>query len=254
MRRLGCHSGETIDRHGLADAFEFRLALGHRVWRNNFRYSWRAVNFFGDANLVAIGEILYPRCDIHRLAKIIEPLVERDRDRGSPMYADFQDEITLRAVPIELIHGHAHIKRRLHRIGRRRKRRHHGVTDRLGDGAIVLNSGVEKMLEMPLHLNVRVEVADPLVKRRRPLEIGEYEGNVVNRNAFRRADHLRAEEVAKGLRHQQPLAGQGWREVKRWSLKRRRRKLQDAEYRRQLAVVANFEHDLAGADVGCGGA
>src|ERR1700723_4003895 len=73
LRRLRCHSGETIDRHGLADALEFRLALGHRVWRNNFRYSWRAVNFFGDANLVAIGEILYPRCDIHRLAKIIEP-------------------------------------------------------------------------------------------------------------------------------------------------------------------------------------
>src|ERR1700733_1183608 len=229
MRRLGCHSGETIDWHGLADALEFRLALCHRVWRNNFRHIWRAVNFLGDANLVAIGKILHPRCDIHRLAKIIEPLVERDGDRGSPMHADFQDEITLRAAPLELIHGLAPIKRR-----------HHPITDRLGDGAIVLNSGVEKMLEMPLHLNVGVEVADPLVERSRTLEIGEYEGNVVNRNALRRADHLRAEEVAKGLRHQQSLAGQGWREVKRWALKRCRRKLQDAEYRRQLSGVPNF--------------
>lgn len=106
------------------------------------------------------------------------------------MHADFQDEITLRAVPIELIHGLAHIKRRLHRIGRSQKRRHHGVTDGLCDGAIVPNSGVEKMLEVPLHLNVGVQVADPLVERRRALEIGEYEGHVENRNALRRADHL----------------------------------------------------------------
>ena len=35
-----------------------------------------------------------------------------------------------------------------------------GVADRLGDGAIVPNSGVEKMLEVPLHLNVGVKVAD----------------------------------------------------------------------------------------------
>src|ERR1700733_12168528 len=253
MRRLGCHSGETIDRHGLADALEFCLALCHRVWRNNFRHIWRAINLFGDTNLVAVGKVLYPRCDIHRLAKIIEPLVERDCDRGSPMHADFQDEIALRAVLIELIHGLAHIKRCPHRIGRRRKRRHHRVTDRLGDGAIVLNSGVEKMLEMPLHLNVGVEVADPLVERGRTLEVGEYEGNIVDRNTLRRADHLGAEEVAKGLCHQQSLAGQGWREVKRWALKRRRRELQDAEYRWQLSSVANVEHDLAGCDVGCDG-
>src|SRR6516165_6886343 len=190
LRRLGCHAGYMIDRHSLADALEFRLALCQRVWRNNFRHSWRAVNFFGDTNLVAIGKVLHPRCDIHRLAKIIEPLVERDRDRGAPMHADLQDEITLRAVPIQLIHGLAHLKRRLDRIGRSRKRRHHGVTDRLGDGTIVPNGGVEKMLEVPLHLNVGVKVADPLVERRRALEIGEYEGNVENRNALRRADHL----------------------------------------------------------------
>src|SRR5215471_5894523 len=55
--------------------------------------------------------------------------------------------------------------------------------------------------------NVGVKVADPLVERRRALEIGEYEGNVENRNALRCADHLRAEEVAKGLCHQQSLAG-----------------------------------------------
>src|SRR6516165_4075582 len=87
-RRLGCHAGYMIDRHSLADALEFRLALCHGVWCNNFRYSRRAVNFFGDTNLVAIGKVLHPRCDIHRLAKIIEPLVECDRDRGSPMHAD----------------------------------------------------------------------------------------------------------------------------------------------------------------------
>src|SRR6202034_1140876 len=121
----------------------------------------------------------------------------------------------------------------------------HGVTDRLGDGAMVPNRGVEKMLKVPLHLNVGVEVADPLVERRRALEIGEYEGNVENRNALRRADHLRAEEVAKGLRHQQSFAGQVWREPELRALKRRPGKLQDAEYRRQLAGVANFENDLA---------
>lgn len=67
-----------IDRHGLADALECRLALGHRVWRNDFRHSRRAVDVFGDADLVAIGKVLHPRRDIHRLAEIIETLVERD--------------------------------------------------------------------------------------------------------------------------------------------------------------------------------
>jgi hypothetical protein len=89
-----------IDRHGIADALELRFALCHRVWRNDFRHRRRAVNFFGDTNLVAVGKVLYPRCDIHRLAEIIRPLIERDRDRGSPMHADFQDEVTLRAVPV----------------------------------------------------------------------------------------------------------------------------------------------------------
>jgi hypothetical protein len=30
---------------------------------------------------------LHPRRDIHRLTKVVEPIVERDRDRGSPMHA-----------------------------------------------------------------------------------------------------------------------------------------------------------------------
>src|SRR5579883_3462438 len=105
------------------------------------------------------------------------------------------------------------------------------------------------MLEMPLHLNIGVKVADPLVKRRRTLKVGEDEGDVEDGNAFRRADHFRAEKVAKGLRHQQSLSGQVRREAKPRALKCRRRKLEDAEYDRQLAGIANFEHDLAGRDV-----
>ena len=46
------------------------------------------------------------------------------------------------------------------------------------------------MLEVPLHLNVGVKIADPLLERRRALEIGEYEADVAHRNTLRGADHL----------------------------------------------------------------
>jgi hypothetical protein len=51
--------------------------------RNNFRYSRRAVNFFGDTNLVAIGKVLHPRCDIHRLASVWPASLRRERSFGS---------------------------------------------------------------------------------------------------------------------------------------------------------------------------
>ena len=69
-----------IDRHGLADALECGLAFCHRIWRNNFRDACRVVNVFRNANLVAVGEVLHTCRDIHCLAEIIEPLVERNCD------------------------------------------------------------------------------------------------------------------------------------------------------------------------------
>ena len=69
-----------IDRHGLADPLEFRLALCHRVWRNNFRHTHSVVNVFRNTVLIATGKVLHPCRDIHCLAEIIEPLVERDCD------------------------------------------------------------------------------------------------------------------------------------------------------------------------------
>ena len=69
-----------IDRHGLVDSPEFRFALCYRVWRNNFRDTLRVMNVLRNTNLVAIGKVLPPSRDIHRLAEVIESLVERDCD------------------------------------------------------------------------------------------------------------------------------------------------------------------------------
>jgi hypothetical protein len=69
-----------IDRHGLVDSPEFRSALCHRVWRNNFRDTLRVMNVFRNTNLISAGKVLHPCRDIHCLAEVIEPLVERDCD------------------------------------------------------------------------------------------------------------------------------------------------------------------------------
>jgi hypothetical protein len=56
--------------------------------------------------------------------------------------------------------------------------------------AVVPNGDVEKVLEVPLHLNVGVRIADPLVERCRALEIGKDESDVAYRDTLRGADHL----------------------------------------------------------------
>jgi hypothetical protein len=48
----------------------------------------------------------------------------------------------------------------------------------------------------------------PAISAAAAFQIGEQECDVADRNSFRGFDDLRAEQIAEGLRHQQPLAGQ----------------------------------------------
>src|SRR6201996_4817515 len=56
--QLGYRSGQSIDRHGLAHPLERRFAPGRVVRHDDFRDGRGLINFLGDANFVAIGEIL----------------------------------------------------------------------------------------------------------------------------------------------------------------------------------------------------
>ena len=162
------------------------------------------------------------------------------------MHADLEDEIALRTVAVEFIDRFPHSNAAC-------------TASAAVENAAITASPIV-LVTAPLCRTVTsrrcwkcrctwmgVEVADPLVERGRALEIGEHQRHVENRDAFGRADHLRAEEIAEGLGHQQPLAGQICRETKLWALRGLRRKLQDAEHHRQLAGVVNLEHDLPGA-------
>jgi hypothetical protein len=61
----------------------------------------RGMNVARQANLIAIGETFNARRDIHCLAEVVEPIVERDRDRRAAMHADFKNKIRLRCAVLK---------------------------------------------------------------------------------------------------------------------------------------------------------
>ena len=89
----------------------------------------------GRENRLRLGQALHARGDVHRLPEIILAFVEHDREARTLMEADLQQQILLAMLGVESPHRLPHAQRRGHRAVRCRKRRHHGVADRLDDGA-----------------------------------------------------------------------------------------------------------------------
>ena len=102
----------------------------------------------------------------------------------------------------------AHPQRGRERPIRRRERRHHGVADRLDDGAGLGGDDLVQHPEMAAHEIVGDKVADPLVELGRALEIGEQEGQAGDLEALIDVERVGAVDVAEGLVAEQALRRQ----------------------------------------------
>ena len=193
----GCGRPHPKHRQLLLHASKLRCSRLDRKTRQFVANARRLVDVLADKNLVGVGKILHARGDVHCLPEIIEPLVQRDRDRRALVDADLQDQ---RLVGLPLVESGdlaAHVERRLHRVGGIEERRHDRIADRLDDRAVVADRHVLQPVEMLLHEREGVQVADPVVERGRALQVGEEKRDVLDAEPLVAADHLGAEEVAE---------------------------------------------------------
>jgi hypothetical protein len=166
----------------------------------------RLIHILADKNLVGIGEVLHARGNVHRLPKFIEPLVQRHRDRRAIVHADLQDQRLVGLPEIERGDLASHVDRRLNGVGGIEEGRHDGVADRRDDRTMMAGRDALQLLEMLLHEREGVQVANPVAERGRALQIGEEQRDVLHADSLVAADHLGAEEVAKGLRREELLS------------------------------------------------
>src|SRR5262245_62023804 len=134
--------------------------------------------------------MLYAGRDVHRLAEIIEAIVQRHRYRGPLVDADLEDQLPVRLAAVEPGDLRTHGQRRGDSIRRVQEGRHDGVADGLDDGAMAADGDVLQALEMALHQGEGVEIADAIVEGRGALEVGEQQGDFLDADALARLDYF----------------------------------------------------------------
>ena len=154
------------------------------------------------------GEALHARGDVHGLAEIVLPVVQRDREARPLVDADLEQQILVAALRVERAHRLAHAQRRRHRAVGRREGRHHRVADRLHHRAGLGRDDLVQHAEMRAHEVVGDEIADPLVELGRALEVGEQEGEAGDLQPLIDVERVGAVDVAEGLVGEQPLGGE----------------------------------------------
>ena len=113
-----------------------------------------------------------------------------------------------RSVRLELAHRVAHAQRRGDRAVGRRECRHHRIADGLDHGAGLGGDDLVQHAEMRPHQIEGDEIADPLVKLGRALEVGEQEGEAGDLEALIDVERVGAVDVAESLVGQQALGGE----------------------------------------------
>ena len=109
---------------------------------------------------------------------------------------------------LERVHRVAHAQRRGERAVGRRERRHHRVADGLDHRAGLRRDDLVQHAEVLAHQIVGDDVADPLVKLGRALEVGEQERQARDLQPLIDVERVGAIDVAERLVGQQPLGGQ----------------------------------------------
>ena len=111
---------------------------------------WCIMHFTREADFAAISQSPHPRSDVHALAEIVEPIIERDGNCRTSMHSDFQEEITLWSLLVETGDFRPHCQYSADRIGRCHKCRHDRIAKGLDDHATMANRHLLQSLEMLL--------------------------------------------------------------------------------------------------------
>ena len=109
---------------------------------------------------------------------------------------------------VEALDGAEHVERRVDRMSRVRIGCHHRIPDRFDDRPTMAHGCLAQKIEMLLDELEGIQVADTLIERRRPPDVGEQESNVADRQALCTTDHLGAEQASERLAGEQVLARQ----------------------------------------------
>src|SRR5882724_13555114 len=153
-------------------------------------------------------QALNPCSYVNGLTEIVLPLVEHDREARTFMDADLDHEIAGPALGIERVHGGAYPQARDNRMLGPDEGRHHGIADRLYDGAFLRGDDFQQGVEMRTHQIECGEISDPLVQRGGALEVGEKERQRRDLQALIDIEIVGLEDVAEGLVGQHPLGGE----------------------------------------------
>src|SRR5450631_4048814 len=122
------------------------------------------MDVLGNKNLFRIRELLHARCNVDRLAEIIEPFVQCYRNRRAFMDPDLENDGAVSLLAVESIDLIPHRKSRSDRVGRFQERGHDGIADGLDDRAMVAGYDVLQQIEMPLDQGEGIEVADAVIE------------------------------------------------------------------------------------------
>ena len=91
------------DVHILSDALELGDAGLGCKGREQLLDTLGVMDGIREIDLVGVGQMLHASGDVDGLAKIVEPVVEGDRDRRALMHADLEDQLAIRSVAVGLI-------------------------------------------------------------------------------------------------------------------------------------------------------
>src|SRR5450631_699380 len=158
-------SGNLINHDLVGYAAQRRLLLNGRNRRlvQDGGYRGRVDHRPRDVDRVRGRQALDPCRDVDGLAEIILPLVEHDREARTFMDADLDHEVLGSAFGIERLHGGAHPQTGGQCMFRLHECRHHGIANRLYDGALLGRDDFQQGMEMRADQIERDEIADPLV-------------------------------------------------------------------------------------------
>ncbi len=116
--------------------------------------------------------------------------------------------IGARCAGVERRHALLHRDARAQTLQRLVEGGHHGVADRLDDGAVMLADDRRRDRRNARAPAVGGGVADRVVERRAALEIAEQQRHAPDRHLVAGAQHLGREQVAEGLQRGDPVGGQ----------------------------------------------
>ena len=162
----------------------------------------------GGIDRAIYGKVLHARGDVHRLAEIVLPVVEIDRETRALVDADLEQQVLVATLVVQVLHALAHAERRSDGTIGRDERRHDRIADRLDHGTRLLGDDFVQHVEMRADEIIGGEITDALVELGRALEVGEQECQRQDLQALVDFERIGPVEIAEGLVGEQALGGQ----------------------------------------------